>query len=632
LIALLAAMVAVLFAPALLQPGRVLGNFGDVFSYHLPLRHAAAAALEAGRLPFWNPYIFSGLPFFANSQASLLYPGSILFYILPAVYALSLYCAAHTAFAMLGMHLWQRSRGTQPSFAAMLAAAFALCPYLLYRVPQGIPTHLAALSFIPWCWLALGSRRPGFLAAVWALQFLSGHPQFGAINAGAMVLFAAARLLRGDRSCAGYLSREGAGAAVLCLIQLVLTAQFMVLSNRMGLPKIFAEAYSMPPHALATVLRPGWWGTPLSGGFPGLPSEFFEEFALYIGVVPLGFALASFMKKPEVENTGPGAGFWWLLAGAGVFLALGRFNPLLEALGSPFSALSRVPARFSLLTLLGLFGAAAAGTAALAGRLRRRPALKAVLLAAVLLDLGLWSSSFLYTEDPAPKLAPNPMFLDVLAGQLRRFATGPGIANPNKAMLYRAMNVNGYEAFYLKPYAAYAARAQGGPAADPSRTYMTRALSPEMRRLGVLYTLTREGGLQEFPGAHHLSFIDTGGEPAPAGPRMLSPESWRITGRVPKDAPPKEHALVLSVPSYPGWRAWIDGKPAAISVYDGLLQSVSLAGLPPGASFRAHFRFRPSGWLGLCLLTAAAWLLWLLWAPRRMLRRDSRTSLYPMTR
>ena len=33
-----------------------------------------------------------------------------------------------------------------------------------------------------------------------------------------------------------------------------------------------------------------------------------------------------------------------------------------------------------------------------------------------------------------------------------RFASGPEVANPNKAMLYRAMNVSGYEAFYLRRY------------------------------------------------------------------------------------------------------------------------------------------------------------------------------------
>ena len=70
---------------------------------------------------------------------------------------------------------------------------FSLSPFLIYRVTEGIPTLLASLSWTPWCWLALQSGRPGFLAGVWAMQFLSGHPQFMVLNALGMALWAATR-------------------------------------------------------------------------------------------------------------------------------------------------------------------------------------------------------------------------------------------------------------------------------------------------------------------------------------------------------------------------------------------------------------------------------------------------------
>ena len=75
--------------------------------------------------------------------------------------------------------------------------------------------------------------------------------------------------------------------------------------------------------------------------------------------------------------------------------------------------------------------------------------------------------------------------VETLAGRPLRFASDPALANPNKAMLYRAMNVNGYEAFYLARYVPYAARAAGGPAADPSRTHLRRVDPPEIRTPGA---------------------------------------------------------------------------------------------------------------------------------------------------
>src|SRR4051812_2777737 len=77
---LLLTLIAVLFSMPFLQPGKVPGNFGDLFLYVIPFRNFAAQNLQAGHLPLWNPYIFSGTPFLASPQSSLFYPGTLLFY------------------------------------------------------------------------------------------------------------------------------------------------------------------------------------------------------------------------------------------------------------------------------------------------------------------------------------------------------------------------------------------------------------------------------------------------------------------------------------------------------------------------------------------------------------------------
>jgi len=57
----------------LLFTNRVLAN-GDILFYFYPYRDYVAEILRSGRIPLWNPYIFSGVPLLANPQTAVLYP------------------------------------------------------------------------------------------------------------------------------------------------------------------------------------------------------------------------------------------------------------------------------------------------------------------------------------------------------------------------------------------------------------------------------------------------------------------------------------------------------------------------------------------------------------------------------
>ena len=47
--------------------------------------------LSAGRLPLWNPYTFAGAPFWADVQAAVFYPPSLLTILLSAPWGFSLF-------------------------------------------------------------------------------------------------------------------------------------------------------------------------------------------------------------------------------------------------------------------------------------------------------------------------------------------------------------------------------------------------------------------------------------------------------------------------------------------------------------------------------------------------------------
>lgn len=603
LFGLWAAIVLLVFGRPLADPAAALANFGDLYTYHYPLRHLMIGELQSGRLPFWNPYIFLGLPLSANSQAGLFYPLSILGSVLPLMLAFSWDYAFHLLWGGLGMLLLARREGLSTPAGLWLATLFCFCPFVVYRIVEGIPTLLAALSWAPWCWLALLSRRRGFLTAAWALQLLSGHPQFLIVNALAMGVWV---LLRRDRlSWLWIMTREGLAALLLTCLQWQPTADFLARSVRRDWPAAFSSAYAMPTSAFLTWLHPGAVGNPLDGTYAGVPSLFFETTGLFIGWV--GIAAAAL-------------GLYWRRGGAagvliflGAFLAVGKLDLL--------SGLLRTPARYQFLCLWGLL--MAAGSAA--RRLEQsglRANLKALLLFVSLLELLVWDQRFLRAEEAEPFLKPNAFIARHLAGKPFRVLTDPDLANPDKTMLYRAMNVNGYDAFYLRGFPAYAAKSEGAPAVDSSRSYLRRGDSPEMRGAGVAYVVTRAGGLVRQRESLGLAYAAFGDKPLRSSivVNMPRPSRWRVRGRAPDGA----DRLVVTIPHYPGWRARLDGRRVQLEPWD-FFSAVHLPPRVPGNGyFTLNLDFEPRGWTSLCLLATLAWAAFLAAALRSLRLQGAR--------
>ena len=610
--ALLSGLVLALLAPAVFSPAAALAGFGDLFAYHYPLRALAGSALQAGRLPFWNPYIFCGVPLSANSQTGLFYPLSVLSRILPLTLALSWDFAGHLIWGGLGLLLLARREGLSACGALFLAGIYCFSPFVLYRVTEGIPTLLASLAWVPWCWLAFLSSWPSLLAAVWALQFLSGHPQFLLANAAGMALWA---LCRQERTL--LLSRlvcAGSGAAALAVVQWPATWQFVSLSVRRGWPQSFLAAYSVSPRDLLTWLWPDALGNPLDGTWRDVPSVFFESSGVFIGWVGLLAAAVGLCRARAWRAA--------VLIGSGIFLALGWHNPLYRLAAAGPAGLLRTPSRYLLISLWGLVMAAGAGVRRRGGSLK--PELKAFFLGLAFVQLLSWGIRFVKTESAARYLSVNPALAQAASGQSLRVLSDPALASADKVMLYRAMNVNGYDALPLAGFPAFAAASEGRPAADASRGYLSRADTPLMRLAGVSYRLTAAGQLLPNPGALPLAFFTSGSGSAAVGTgvnvELQRPERWRVAGKAPLGA----GRLVVTAPAYPGGRAWLAGAPAGLEPW-GFFQAVRL---PPGAAGRdvdLRLDFRPVHWTLLVLAGLLAWCVWSL-----VLSRQATQFLMPV--
>lgn len=353
----------------LLHPDWMLADY-DAYVYFYPLRAYAAAAVQEGRLPLWNPSSFLGVPFIANPQTAFFYPLTLLFYWLavPQAYGLSLF--VHAFLAGLAFYAFCRLSLGLLSPAALVGAT----AFMLSGVLSGQYGHLNQLSAVAWLPLVLlaadqAVARESLRLALAAggllgLQLLAGHPQQSYMTIIAMGLVCIWRAWPlgwpGLARAVGVAGLTVALGFTLAAVQLLPTAELAAVSVRgAGLSYRDAIADSLWPWLVARALLPGFVNDLGS-----------TEWLGYVGVLPLvlaGIALGAADRRSTVLGL--------LLAALGLGLALGGANPLYPTLHSfvPGVASFRVPARWLLLYTVGAASLAALGLDFLLRRTDRWP-------------------------------------------------------------------------------------------------------------------------------------------------------------------------------------------------------------------------------------------------------------------
>src|SRR3990167_5484553 len=84
-----------------------LGNVfyaGDNLSINVPSKILFFRMLSQRQLPFWNPFIFSGTPFLADTNLGLLSPFNLFYLFFTPLRALSLSIISEVLFAGVSMY------------------------------------------------------------------------------------------------------------------------------------------------------------------------------------------------------------------------------------------------------------------------------------------------------------------------------------------------------------------------------------------------------------------------------------------------------------------------------------------------------------------------------------------------
>ncbi|MBL8055912.1 MAG: hypothetical protein JNK29_04395, partial [Anaerolineales bacterium] len=184
----LALLALLFFWPVTFGLGYIPRAGGDLVSLLWPNYSYAARALWAGRLPLWNPALFSGAPFALDNQVSFFYPVNLLTFLAwpglpyPAMEWLAVF------------HVWLAGAGMYLLLIALLEPPAAPWPALLaavaYMFSDVFVTHVgnlnlnAVAAWLPWAFaglhLALARRSAGWAAGAGVavgLAVLAGHAQ-----------------------------------------------------------------------------------------------------------------------------------------------------------------------------------------------------------------------------------------------------------------------------------------------------------------------------------------------------------------------------------------------------------------------------------------------------------------------
>ncbi len=342
---------------------------GDVFLYFYPYWEYRAEVLSAGHLPLWNPYLFMGAPFLANSQAGVLYPLNWPLIWLSAPSAVKVSVLAHLGIAAAGTYLFGHSRLSLSRSAAVLGAALvALGGYLTAQVEH--VNQLQGLAWFP-ALLYLADQAAGGWegvdrsprnnaghvsshpatsrrrAAAWmglviALQLTAGHTQSAFISITGAVFYSA-WLWGSNREDAHSRIRAWKDGVVFWALALALA---LLLAAAQVLPSLELSNESIRSGGLGRGDAVSFSLHPLLVGRALLPSysrSLFSEYVGFVGVIGLGrSALGALTIRGAPKRQGIA-----ILGALGLVLAVGGFNPLYYALaGFPPLDLFRAPARW----------------------------------------------------------------------------------------------------------------------------------------------------------------------------------------------------------------------------------------------------------------------------------------------
>jgi len=385
-----ALVAALIMAMLLYQGGAGLDYGSDWTQFHYYNKVYAAQEVLAGRVPWWNPHIYLGRPFFADMETAVLYPLNWVFLLSRADEMLYLCLGLHFVIGYWGMAMLTREWGANFIWRQVSGWLWIAGGVVFTRVNMGALGYVAGLVWLPLAllyaekWAGLFKRRDGCkLVIVLVLMLLAGQPHQFWTGAVILTVFSAVRYCEGSslleivtRVCRAVCGVWTAYmmAFAISAVQLIPFLYLLQEGNRTASPE-YAAAFSM---RFADILGAAFsWGPWLSRN---------HENDLFVGLLAfVGGSVAILGNLRSARMRGLAA-----IALVGLLVGLGRHTPFFEGFCKVIPGLTsfRLPGRLAVSFSLALIIAIACGGSRWFPR-KRRDWVIAIVVVLIAADLGL---------------------------------------------------------------------------------------------------------------------------------------------------------------------------------------------------------------------------------------------------
>jgi hypothetical protein len=236
----------------------------DYDGYHYPLLHYIGHEIAKWHFPLYDPYVYSGMPLYLNTQAALFYPvhllyftGLALFKVETTHYLINLFGVMHFALGGIFFYYLARHYAIRPVFSAAGAIIYSLNGYILAQ-----SQHLGLIetfSWMPLLFLLLSKflRKPGIriasgMGVIIALAILIGFLPLALTGLIVFGIFLLVGLFAGPHDTRAKLIGLSIAAAIVVCITAVVTVPIVTADQPM-------EALGMHPVAPALFLKTLLW-------------------------------------------------------------------------------------------------------------------------------------------------------------------------------------------------------------------------------------------------------------------------------------------------------------------------------------------------------------------------------------
>lgn len=618
-------IVVVIFRRAIVPPEGWMLFGDDIHRGYYFFREFFNHWVSRGVFPWWNPYLFGGMPFIADPIVNIWYPVNWIFSVLPLNLAYSWHVAFHLVWAGLGMSYLMKSIGINRVLAWTSGLLFMLSGFFMARTWNGHVDVIAAASWMPWVvhafervmrsqftvhsdQIGVHSRTEDtksivLAGVVFALQLISGYQTMAfmtGIMVGIMVLVRSVQ----ERSFGPVFraaTATGLGLGLAAFHLLPVTEFFRASVRTYHLPYSWVSYGSWTLQSMVQLLDPFFFGDQRI--YNGPPPNFGEHSA-FIGITGFIFMIVGVYAVVRVYGTMSKKRSLVLLGISavavvvmGIWMSLGAHAPIdLQYIAwkiIPMYQYLRIPTRHLILVVFGLSLLSGIGMSYCVDKFRRFRWVGWGIVVVVVLEMVPFGWHFIEMQ-PTPHTRHEQDLVKKLTddAQPYRVVQNFGVwidardaLDFDSVMPYGVFSATGYSPSILRSYYEFVARSTGSSGEttmlshDVQIPYFSPANGETMDFLNIKYILvppdhdpfagnSRYRLIWDDDARHYRLYENT-----TVYPRFFL--SDRDCGGVHVDSY-TPNRIVLAVETtcdatlissevwYPGWRATIDGKKANI--------------------------------------------------------------------